>query len=114
MSSRSLDPTCSEEDFCAAIAFLASTRLSAMASFTLIAGTAFAGIAGSGSFRRRREGDLVTESVRGRSEEGPRPKKDWDDFAWEDIVRGRDAGDFGTLGVEGEVAGREGLTAADG
>ena len=81
----------------------------------LIAGAAFAGVDGSGSFRRRREGDLVTECVRNRSEEGPRSEEDWDGFALEDIVRGRAAGDFGTRGVEGEAAGREGLTAvADG
>lgn len=78
-----------------------------MASFRLIAGAAFAGVAVSGSLRRRREGDLVTECVRGRSE-------DWDGFALEDIVRGRAAGDFGTRGVEGETGGREGLRAADG
>lgn len=79
-----------------------------MASFMLIAGAAFAGVAVSNSFGRRRKGDLVTECVRGRSEE------DWDGFALEDIVRGRAAGDFGTRGVEGEGAGREGLMAADG
>jgi hypothetical protein len=83
-----------------------------MASFMLIAGATFTGVAGTGSFRRRREGDLVTECVRGLSEEGPRSEEDWDGFAFEDIVRGRAAGDFGTRGVEGEVAGREGLTAA--
>ena len=87
-----------------------------MASFTLIAGVALAGDAGSGSFRRRREreGDLVTECVRGLSEEGPRSDRNWGGFALEDIVRGRAAGDFGTRGVEGETAGREGLAAADG
>ena len=85
-----------------------------MASFMLIAGAAFAGISGSGSFRRRREGDLVTECVRGRSEDGPRSEEEWDGFALEDIVRGRAAGDFGTRGVEGEAGGREGLRAADG
>lgn len=82
-----------------------------MASFMLTAGVAFAGVTGSGSFTRRREGDLVTDCVRSRSEEGPRSKEDWG-FALEDIVRGRAAGDFGTRGVEGEAAGREGLTAA--
>ena len=83
-----------------------------MASFKLITGATFAGVAGSGSFRRRREGDLVTECVRSLSEEGPRSEEDWHGFALEDIVRGRAAGDFGTRGVEGEAAGREGLTAA--
>lgn len=79
-----------------------------MTSFVLIVGVAFAGVVGSGSFGRRREGDLVTDRVRGLSEE------DWDNFAWVDIVRGRAAGDFGARGVEGETARREGLTAADG
>jgi hypothetical protein len=113
MTSRPLSPPCSEEAFCA---FLTSARLSAIASFTLIAGAAFTGVAGSGSFgrRREREGDLVTECVRGRSEEDPRSEEGWNGFALEDIVRGRAAGDFGTRGVEGEAAGREGLTAADG
>jgi hypothetical protein len=87
---------------------LVSARLSAIASFKLIAGAAFAGVADSGPFGRRREGDLVTECVRGRSEE------DWDGFALEDIVRDRAAGNFGTRGVEGEAGGREGLGAADG
>jgi hypothetical protein len=86
-----------------------------MASFMLTAGAAFAGVAGSGSLRRRREGDLVTECVRSRSEEGSRSEEDLNGFALEDIVRGRAAGDFGTRGVAGEAAGREGLTAgADG
>lgn len=87
-----------------------------MASFMLFAGVAFAGVAGSGSFgrRREREGDLVTECVRGLSEEGPRLEEDWNGFALEDSVRGRAVGDFGTRGVEGETAGREGLTAGDG
>jgi hypothetical protein len=85
-----------------------------MASFKLIAEAPFAGVAGSGSFGRRRESDFVVESVRGRSEEGPRLEGDWNGFALEDIVRGRGAGDFGTRGVEGGATGREGLTAADG
>jgi hypothetical protein len=85
-----------------------------MASFKLITGAGFAGVGGSGSFGRRRKGDLVTECVRGRSEEGPRSEEDWDGFALDDIVRGRVAGDFGTRGVEGEAAGREGLTTGDG
>jgi len=85
-----------------------------MASFMLIAGATFAGDAGFGSFRRRREGDLVIECVRGRSEEGPRSEINLGGFALEDIVRGRAAGDFSTRGVEGEAAGREGLAEADG
>jgi hypothetical protein len=84
-----------------------------MASFMLIAGAAFAGVAGSGSFGRRREGDLVTECVRGLSEEGPWSEEDWNGFALEEIVHGRAAGDFGSRGVEGEAGGREGLRAAD-
>jgi hypothetical protein len=87
-----------------------------MASFMLIAGAAFAGVAGSGSFERRREreGDLVTDCVRSRSEGGPR-EEDWDGFALVDIVRSRAAGDFGTRGVEGKAVGRgEGLTATGG
>jgi hypothetical protein len=82
----------------------------------LIAGVAFARVAGSGSFgrRREREGVLVTDCVRGRSEGGTRSKEDWD-FTLVDIVRGRAAGDFGTRGVEGEVPGRgEGLAGPGG
>ena len=88
-----------------------------MASFTLIAGAAFAGVAGSGSFgrRREREGDLVTDCVRSRSEGGTRSEEDCDGFALVDTVRSRAAGDFGTRGVEGKAVGRgEGLTAAGG
>ncbi len=80
-----------------------------MASFMLIAGEAFAGVTGSGSFGRRREGDLATDRARGRSGEDPRSEEDWDGFTFVDIVRGRAAGDFGT-GVRRE----EGLTGADG
>ena len=115
MSSIPLDPPCSESVLCAAIAFLASARLSAMASFMLIAGAAFAGVGGSGSFERRREreGVLVTDCVRGRSKGGTRPEEDWDGFALVDTVRSLAAGDFGARGVEGRTAGRkEGLRAA--
>lgn len=118
VSSTPFDPPCTERFFRAAIAFLASARLSAMASFKLIAGAAFAGLAGcSGSFgrRREREGDLGTDCVRGRSAGGARPEEDCDGFALLDIVRGRAAGDFGTRRVGGEAAGRgEGLAGAGG
>jgi hypothetical protein len=80
-----------------------------MASFMLIAGAAFAGVASSGSFGRRREGDLATGRARSRSGEDPRSEEDSDGFTLVDIVRGRVAGDFGT-GVGRE----EGLTGADG
>ena len=85
-----------------------------MASFTLIAGAALAGVGGcSGSFgrRREREGDFGTDCVRGRSEGGTRPDEDWDGFALvDDTVRGRAAGDFGGRRIEGDAVGRgEGL-----
>jgi len=47
-----------------------------------------------------------------KNEESPQSEKDWDSFTLEDIVRGQAAGDFGTREVEGDAAGREGLTAA--
>jgi hypothetical protein len=91
--------------FCAAIVFFASARLSAIASFMLIAGT-LEGVARSGSFARNRAGGLGEDFVLGRSENGACAEGSDNGFAAVDIVRGRTREVFLNRGVEGDGAGR--------